>query len=73
MLCRALFQNKSTRGQETQAEGDVLWTKHESCIRTLTKMGGPSKMASSGLDGRVVVWDLAQADVGVSMASLGIR
>ncbi|CAM9404216.1 unnamed protein product [Ectocarpus fasciculatus] len=73
LLCRALFQNKSTRGQETQAEGDVLWTKHESCIRTLTKMGGPSKMASSGLDGRVVVWDLAQADVGVSMASLGIR
>lgn len=51
----------------------MLWTKHESCIRTLTKMGGPSKMASSGLDGRVVVWDLAQADVGVSMASLGIR
>ena len=68
---RALFQNKSSRGQETQAEGDVLWTKHESCIRSITKFGGP-KFASSALDGRVVVWDLTKADLGVNLASMGI-
>jgi actin related protein 2/3 complex subunit 1A/1B len=68
---RALFQNKSTRGQDAGAEGDTLWTKHESCIRSVTRMAG-SRIATSALDGRLVVWDLAQADVGVSMASLGI-
>lgn len=68
---RALFQNKSSRGQESLAEGDMLWTQHESCIRSVTRVVG-SKMATSALDGRVVVWDLSQADIGVNMASLGI-
>jgi hypothetical protein len=70
--CRALFQNKATRGQETKAEGDTLWTKHESLITNVVKLSG-SKISTSALDGRVVVWNLAQADLGVSMASLGIR
>ena len=70
--CRALFQNKATRGQESKAEGDTLWTKHESLITNVVKLSG-NRISTSALDGRVVVWNLAQADLGVSMASLGIR
>jgi hypothetical protein len=69
---RELFKNKTARGQESSSESDILWTKHENAIRNITKMPG-SKFASSGLDGRVVVWDLAQASLGTNMASLGIR
>lgn len=35
---RALFQSKTTKGQETKKEGDELWTKHESAIVTMTPL-----------------------------------
>lgn len=60
---RALFQNKTSRGQETKAETDSLWTVHENAITSFYN-ASPSgattlnKISSSSLDGRVVVWDL---------------
>ena len=58
---RALFQNKTSRGQEAKAETDSLWTKHENAITSLYSAcpsGGDgvlTKISSSSLDGRVVV------------------
>ena len=66
---RALFQNKTSRGQEASKEGDTLWTKHENvitCIRDTSPAGnvGPlRKISTSALDGRIVFWDLATLDV----------
>jgi WD40 repeat protein len=67
----ALFQNKAARAQESKTDSDTLWTKHESHITNISKLDG-GRIATSALDGRVVVWDLRAADLGVNMASLGI-
>jgi hypothetical protein len=69
--CRALFQNKTTRGQEKKSEGasSLAWTAHEGTVSGL-RLHSPGTLSTSGLDGRVVLWDLPQLHL--SMAALGI-
>jgi len=74
---RALFQNKAARGQEKKTEGDTLWTQHENAITGLSNagIGGPNqvvrKVATSGLDGRLVLWDLPELDI-LDLAKLSL-
>ena len=62
---RALFVNKSSKGQDSAKESDGLWTKHESaisCIAIASKSSEKriTKISTSSADGRIVVWDLAK-------------
>ena len=68
-LCRALFQNKTTRGQEKKSEGDSMWTTHEGMVSDIS-LPFPNTLCTTSLDGRVVLWDLPQMHI--AMASLGI-
>lgn len=68
-FCSALFQNKTTRGQEASSEGDALWTTHEGTVSDMC-LHSPGKISTSSLDGKVVLWDLPQLHI--SMASMGI-
>jgi actin related protein 2/3 complex, subunit 1A/1B len=71
---RALFQNKTSRGQEGSKEGDTLWTQHENAITDIQdaspagSVGPLKKISTSALDGRLVIWDLSTIDI--SLASL---
>lgn len=61
---RALFVNKSSRGQDAAKESDGLWTKHEGAIATICNASPQkekriTKISTSSADGRVVIWDLA--------------
>jgi actin related protein 2/3 complex subunit 1A/1B len=72
---RALFQNKTAKGQDSKQEGDELWTKHENTITCIQRMGRAadptsSRFSTSALDGRVVVWDLPT--LSIDMRALGI-
>jgi actin related protein 2/3 complex subunit 1A/1B len=72
---RALFQNKTSRGQESKAEGDELWTKHENAITCIQRMGRSTdptctRFSTSALDGRVVVWDLPTLQIDMRALSL---
>lgn len=72
---RALFQNKASRGQEKKADNDTLWTKHENSITGLVECTAPgqkyiTKVSTSGLDGRLVVWDLPALEL--DMAALSV-
>jgi len=60
---RALFQNKTSRGQEAKSETDVLWTQHENaitdiCICAPVRGGAVTKISTSGLDGHLVFFDI---------------
>lgn len=66
---RALFQNKTTRGQEKKSDSDTLWTSHEGTVSGIS-MYNDKTISTSALDGRVVVWDLPQLHI--SMATMGI-
>ena len=68
---RDMFKAKASTGQYRRSA--TLATQHDNTIRTLAHCGGLgeeslSYISSSSLDGRLVVWDLAQ--IGVSMAAL---
>jgi actin related protein 2/3 complex, subunit 1A/1B len=71
---RALFQNKTARGQEKVSDSDTLWTKHENTITAMSDaspagtVGPMRKLCTSSLDGRLVTWDLTTIDV--QLASL---
>ena len=53
---RALFQSKTKTGQDSKADGDTLWTKHENAITGMSLVRGNTVFTSS-LDGKVVLWD----------------
>ena len=59
---RNIFQSKTARGQDAAAQGDKLMTRHENCITCIQNLSPNAaqctKFSTSGLDGRVVVWDL---------------
>ena len=72
---RALFQNKTRSGQDSKAESDMLWTQHDNAITCIASAAAASKgpvdkISTSGLDGRLVVWDLPALDI--KMASLSV-
>lgn len=66
---RALFQNKTTRGQESATESDTLWTTHEAVITNIAAVNG-STVSTTGMDGRVVMWNLPQLEI--AMSALGL-
>ena len=77
---RALFQNKASRGQEADTS-DAIWTQHENtvtCITNCSPVGSTtiSKVSTSALDGRIVVWDIPKisstTNVAMTMSSLGL-
>lgn len=77
---RALFQNKTSRGQESSKSKDTLWTKHENaldCIMDASKgnsFGDPlTSISTSALDGRLVVWDLMANGLDKQLAALNIN
>ena len=51
---RALFQSKTKTGQDSKAEGDTLWTKHENAITGMSL--GEESVLTSSLDGKIVIW-----------------
>lgn len=78
VLCRALFQNKTTRGQDTKAEGDTLWTSHESAITCMQnasiagqsfpsskypREGAVTRVSTSALDGAIVLWEMPNLEI----------
>lgn len=55
---RELFKNKTAKGQEVT--GDALKSSHErpvTCMQLMSSSNG-KKVSTSGLDGKVVIWDL---------------
>mmetsp|Transcript_12105 Transcript_12105/g.12477 ORF Transcript_12105/g.12477 Transcript_12105/m.12477 type:complete len:376 (-) Transcript_12105:76-1203(-) len=66
---RALFQNKTSRGQDTKSEDDELWTSHESAISDIAVVSN-STISTAALDGRIVIWDLPTLNI--SLSSLGL-
>ena len=68
---RALFQNKSTRGQDSKADSDTLWTTHENTITCIQNAeagsGGANakvtRISTSALDGAVVIWEINKLDI----------
>lgn len=70
---RELFKNKSTRGQEKKSDSDSLWTQHENSITGLSvanRGDSVSRICTSGLDGRLVLWQLSS--LSLDLASLSI-
>jgi len=72
---RQLFQNKTRSGQDSKAESDLLWTQHDNAITCLASAStGPGrvvdKVSSSGLDGRLTLWDLGQLEINLASLSL---
>ena len=72
---RELFRNKTARGQDLKVDTDTLRTVHERAITLIQdatlpgqKSGCISRISTSSLDGRLVVWDLPALDI--DMASL---
>lgn len=77
---RELFRNKTVRGQDIKNDTDTLKTLHERPITLLQDASLPgtgsnagrgiSRISTSSLDGKLVIWDLPSLDI--SMASLGV-
>lgn len=81
----ALFQNKSSRGQDKANDGDTLWTSHESAITCMqdASLAVPAKsttfpsdvsvtrVSTSGLDGALVTWNLPTLN-NIDFASLNV-
>lgn len=71
---RALFQNKTDRGQESKVDSDTLSTSHDrvvSSVRAVTTgASGVTSISTSSLDGKLVVWDLPSLEI--DMSALGI-
>lgn len=70
---RAMFAAKTTTGT-SGATSSKVWTKHQAAITGLKVLSKPGEAASrfttSGIDGRIVVWDLHAC--GVSLAGTGL-
>jgi actin related protein 2/3 complex, subunit 1A/1B len=71
---RELFRSKTVRGQDVKSDTDVLKTKHERLITHVrnagARNGAISMVSTTGLDGKLVLWNLASLDVNFSKLSL---
>ena len=76
---RELFRNKTARGQDIKTDSDTLKTLHERPITllqdatlpgSLSRGQGISRVSSSSLDGKLIIWDLPALEI--DMASLGV-
>jgi len=70
---RAMFAAKASKGTATATDGKV-WTKHQAAITSMQVYSPPgaprSAFSTSGIDGRVVMWDLRKA--GIPLAGTGL-
>jgi actin related protein 2/3 complex subunit 1A/1B len=70
---RSMFGNMARTGQTGQSDSSKIWTKHDNNIMKVCQhgpVGEPSaEFSTSGLDGRIILWDLRSAE-GVDFASL---
>mmetsp|Transcript_8408 Transcript_8408/g.16992 ORF Transcript_8408/g.16992 Transcript_8408/m.16992 type:complete len:379 (+) Transcript_8408:1-1137(+) len=66
---RALFQSKTSKGQDSAKKSDKLMTTHESAISCVQVMG-KGKFSTTAMDGKIVIWDFGTIEGG--MAQLGI-
>ena len=62
---RAMFQAKTSQGQNSKKDSADAWKKHQSPITSLQKLPDPGSssstaFSSTALDGRVTHWDLAE-------------
>jgi len=70
---RELFKSKTTRGQDAKAENDELKSAHEStitCICNASTAGKGHMISTSGLDGKLVIWNLPSLEI--DFARLGL-
>lgn len=72
---RELFKNKTARGQDNKNDTDTLRTLHERAITliqdaSLKSTGGVTRISTSSLDGKLIVWDLPALEI--DMATLGL-
>lgn len=71
---RALFQNKTERGQESKDDSDTLTTTHERAVTSIRAVvvseGGVTKISTTSMDGKLVMWDLPSLEI--SMSALGM-
>jgi len=54
---RDMFQKKAQTGKNNDNESNSIKTKHEGTITCINSIS-PTKFSTTGLDGRLVVWDL---------------
>lgn len=71
---RELFKSKTVRGQDIKADTDTLKTKHERLI-THIRNAGPARgkvstVSTTGMDGKLVMWNLSSLDAAFSKLSL---
>jgi actin related protein 2/3 complex subunit 1A/1B len=71
---RELFRNKTVRGQDLKLDTDTLKTTHDRPItgirNALAGNKKATKISTSGLDGKLIVWDLQALEF--NLATLGI-
>jgi actin related protein 2/3 complex, subunit 1A/1B len=71
---RELFKNKTSKGVDSKADGDVLKTKHERPITGLANAtpgnGNVDRISTSSMDGKLIVWNLPS--LSINLATLGI-
>jgi len=71
---RDMFNARTKMGQTSKQEGDTLRTQHERPITSMqiaaSTVKGVTSVSTSGLDGKLIVWNLPQLEI--NMASLGI-
>ena len=69
---RDMFNARTKLGQTSKQEGDTLRTRHERPITSMqyASAKGFSSISTSGLDGKLIVWNLPQLEI--NMASLGL-
>eukprot|EP00735_Rhodelphis_limneticus_P003025 TRINITY_DN141_c0_g1::TRINITY_DN141_c0_g1_i1::g.14380::m.14380 TRINITY_DN141_c0_g1::TRINITY_DN141_c0_g1_i1::g.14380 ORF type:complete len:387 (+),score=98.96,sp/O96622/ARPC1_DICDI/42.32/2e-101,WD40/PF00400.27/3.6e+02,WD40/PF00400.27/1.8e-07,WD40/PF00400.27/0.98,WD40/PF00400.27/7.5e-07,WD40/PF00400.27/0.032,WD40/PF00400.27/2.1e+03,WD40/PF00400.27/0.25,Rax2/PF12768.2/66,Rax2/PF12768.2/0.0073,Rax2/PF12768.2/1.2e+03,Rax2/PF12768.2/3.7e+03,eIF2A/PF08662.6/3.3e+02,eIF2A/PF08662.6/0.02,eIF2A/PF08662.6/ len=58
---RSMFANQARLGQATSSSSSEQNTLHQNAISSLCVMG-KDKFSSSGMDGKVVIWDLASIE-----------
>lgn len=63
---RAMFQAKSSQGQDAKKTSSDAWKKHQSPITSMQRLAAPgsstcTSFSSTALDGRVTHWDLTKA------------
>lgn len=72
---RELFKSKTARGQDIKSDCDVLKTKHERQITHIrnaagSRNGSISSVSTTGMDGKLVMWNLSSLEATFSKLSL---
>jgi hypothetical protein len=60
--CFLLLPLQAPAAKDT-AKTDSSWKQHQSPISTMSLVNGPTTLATTAMDGRLVVWDLTKSKV----------